>query len=186
MATLAIMPSAKTFIEVTDVYYGTTADDNAETGSWYDYMYPSTLVMCGGMPAVAAFMALTPGSYVGADTGKDRKSTAFECILDQMVLTVMGRKIADNPQPAQAAAIARALADSQPPQGYPQFIHYAHTHAELERRSASTISAAFVPLLRSTSTPSTATSAASSPSGPKFLPPFEQCFWRILYVCKNT
>ena len=84
-AAMLKLPASKRRLTSADVIYDTADKANAETGGWYDHVTPSLLINNGGTELVARFAALTPGCFCGVDTGKDRKSTAFECIIDQMM-----------------------------------------------------------------------------------------------------
>ena len=84
-------------INLADVFYHSAANDNPETGGWYDHINPALLIAQGGMPCVARFKSLTPGHYCGNETAGNRRSTAFECTTDGIIENV-GRAVANAPQ----------------------------------------------------------------------------------------
>ena len=136
------LPLEKRLIKAADVLFDGNQDD-AATGTWYDWMAPSMLVSGEGGPEVLAqFQALLPNAmYAGTDYG--RKGDSFKATLEQIECSV-GRDISSLDNRAKAAAVAAWTKRTRPPKLLIPWV--GDPMEEVERRAQPTVAGRFEPL----------------------------------------
>ena len=136
------LPAEKRTISAADVIYDGSKDD-AQTGTWYDWLTPAVLMASGGgMPALAQFRAIARNGFC-KETDGGRKADDFTDLLTQISGSV-GRDVSAISQAGQAAAVAAWVRKTQPPSNFTVYI--SNPTVEVERRAAESIAERFEPL----------------------------------------
>ena len=142
MPVIKALPAEKRTISAADVIYDGSKDD-AQTGTWYDWLTPAVLMASGGgMPALAQFRAIARNGFC-KETDGGRKADDFTDLLTQISGSV-GRDVSAISQAGQAAAVAAWVRKTQPPSNFTVYI--SNPTVEVERRAAESIAERFEPL----------------------------------------
>jgi hypothetical protein len=141
----------KRILEPADVIYEGTRD-NAETGTWYDWISPTDFITGDGHERhelLSQWVLLFPDDVFikgSAHNESGRNGREFTETIEQIqsAASSKGRDISELPQKAQAAAIVAWFLRTRPPLN---FAHYfRNASSEIERRCANTAAERFAPV----------------------------------------